>query len=126
MDVAEIDLADRYDVAIVVEAVHDLPRPVEFLTAIRRMLVPGGVAIVTDERAAETFTAPADEVERFLCAAIVLSCLPGTLVERPSAATGAVIRPATMRRYATEAGFGAVSIIDEIEHDFLRFYRLDR
>lgn len=125
-DIAAMDRDDRYDVAIVVEAVHDLARPVEFLAAVRRMLVPSGVAIVADERAAETFTAPADELERFLYAVSVLSCLPASLAEQPSAATGAVMRPATLHRYATEAGFGAVSIIDEIEHDFLRFYRLDR
>jgi hypothetical protein len=58
-------------------------------------------------------------------AASVLSCLPLALAEQPSAATGTVIRPDTMRRYATEAGFGRVTVLHQIDHDALRFYRLD-
>jgi 2-polyprenyl-3-methyl-5-hydroxy-6-metoxy-1,4-benzoquinol methylase len=115
----------RYDLAVVIETVHDLPRPVEFLGAVRRMLAPGGVAIVGDERVGETFTAPADELERFFYAASVLCCLPVGLSEQPSAATGTVIRPATMRRYATEAGFAGVTVLDEIDNPMFRFYRLD-
>lgn len=114
-----------YDLAVVIEAVHDLPRPVEFLDTVRRMLAPGGVAIVADEKAGETFTAPADELERFFYAASVLVCLPSGLAEQPSAATGTVIRPDTMRRYATDAGFRQVSVLDAIAHDMFRFYRLD-
>jgi 2-polyprenyl-3-methyl-5-hydroxy-6-metoxy-1,4-benzoquinol methylase len=115
-----------YDLAIVIEAVHDLPRPVEFLRTAWQMLAPGGVAIVADEKAGETFTAPAHgELDPLLYAASVLSCLPIALADQPSAATGTVIRPGTMRRYATEAGFGRVEILDAIDHDALRFYRLD-
>lgn len=124
-DVAAVDDADCYDVVLVIEAVHDLSRPVEFLRAARRMLSAGGVAIVADERTGEQFTAPADELDRFFYAASVLCCLPAGLAEQPSAATGTVIRPATMRRYATEAGFTRVSVLDEIEHPMFRFYRLD-
>jgi hypothetical protein len=42
-----------------------------------------------------------------------------------SAATGTVMRRATFEGYAKQAGFDAVSVLP-IEHDFLRFYRLDR
>jgi hypothetical protein len=34
------------------------------------------------------------------------------------------MRPDTFRRYGTEAGFTNVQILDQIQHDFLRFYRL--
>jgi hypothetical protein len=44
--------------------------------------------------------------------------------EQPSAATGTVMRPDTLRRYALDAGFKDVDIVDQIRHDFLRFYRL--
>jgi hypothetical protein len=40
-----------------------------------------------------------------------------------TAATGAVMRPPTLRRYASEAGFAEVEILP-IETDFWRFYRL--
>jgi len=41
-----------------------------------------------------------------------------------SAATGTVITPATMRRYADEAGFGSVDVLP-IENFQFRFYRLN-
>jgi hypothetical protein len=63
-------------------------------------------------------------VERLMYGFSFLVCLPSGLSEQPSAATGTVMRPETLRRYATEAGFKDVQILDQIEHDFLRFYRL--
>ena len=42
-----------------------------------------------------------------------------------SAATGTVMRRTTFEGYAKEAGFDEVSVLP-FEHDFLRFYRLDR
>ena len=53
----------------------------------------------------------------------VLCCLPAGLAEQPSAGTGTVMRPATLRRYALEAGFGHVEILP-IANDLFRFYRL--
>jgi 2-polyprenyl-3-methyl-5-hydroxy-6-metoxy-1,4-benzoquinol methylase len=112
-----------YDLVTIFEALHDMSQPVEALRAIRSMLAPGGVVIVADERVAEKFTAPGDEVERFMYGYSVLLCLPTGMAEQPSAGTGTVMRPDTMRRYATEAGFSGVEILP-IENDFWRFYRL--
>jgi hypothetical protein len=55
----------------------------------------------------------------------VLCCLPSAMDDHTSAATGTVMRSSTFEGYAGEAGFGEVSVLP-IEHDFLRFYRLDR
>ena len=107
----------------VFEAIHDLPRPVEVLRTIRNLLVEGGTVIIADERTAETFTAPANEVERLLYGWSVLHCLPVGMSEQPSAATGTVMRAETLRAYAQEAGFSDVEILP-IENDFWRFYRL--
>jgi hypothetical protein len=41
------------------------------------------------------------------------------------AGTGALMRPAAVRRYAAEAGYPQVRILP-IEDDFFRCYRLDR
>ena len=46
------------------------------------------------------------------------------MVEQPSAAVGPMLRPNTFRRLASEAGFADVQILDEIEHESQRFYRL--
>ena len=40
-----------------------------------------------------------------------MSCLPAVMGDPATAATGAVMRPATLRRYATEAGFGATEVL---------------
>jgi 2-polyprenyl-3-methyl-5-hydroxy-6-metoxy-1,4-benzoquinol methylase len=124
-DAAVPGLEDRYELAIVVEAIHDLSQPVAVLSAVRGMLTLGGTLIVADERTEDSFTAPASETERLFYAYSVLCCLPSAMDDHSSAATGTVMRQATFERYAKEAGFDGVSVLP-IEHDFLRFYRLDR
>jgi hypothetical protein len=102
---------------------HDMARPVEALQVMRGMLAPGGAVLVVDEKVAERFTAPGDDIERLMYGFSVLCCLPTGLSEQPSAATGTVMRPSTLRRYAREAGFLNVEILP-IEHDFFRLYLL--
>ncbi len=113
-----------FDLAIVIEAIHDLSHPVEVLAGIRNALAQGGTLIVADENVGDSFKAPGDAVERLMYGFSFLVCLPSAMTERPTAATGTVMRPDTFRRYATEAGFKDMSVIDSIQHDFLRFYRL--
>jgi len=123
-DGASIGTEGPYDLAIVIESIHDLSRPVEVLAGIRQSLAPEGTLIVADEKVGESFTAPGDAVERLMYGFSFLVCLPSGLSEQPSAATGTVMRPDTFRRYAAEAGFKQVEILDHVKHDFLRFYRL--
>jgi 2-polyprenyl-3-methyl-5-hydroxy-6-metoxy-1,4-benzoquinol methylase len=123
-DAADPTLQGEYDLAVVVEAVHDMSHPVEVLATIHRLLAPGGTLIVADERVADAFHAPANETERLFYGYSVLDCLPAGMVDQPSAGTGTVMRRSTLERYASEAGFSRVSVLP-IEHDFLRFYRLD-
>jgi 2-polyprenyl-3-methyl-5-hydroxy-6-metoxy-1,4-benzoquinol methylase len=122
-DAAYPGLAGRYDLVTAFETIHDMARPVEALRKMRALLAPGGALIVADERVAEQFAAPGDEIERMNYAFSVIHCLPSCMAETPSAATGTVIRPSTMRKYAHEAGFREVQILP-IENDFWRFYRL--
>ncbi|MEO7294813.1 MAG: methyltransferase domain-containing protein [Candidatus Limnocylindria bacterium] len=112
-----------YAAAIIIEAVHDMANPVPVLRSIRETLVPGGSLIVVDERVAETFAAPGDDLERFMYGWSITTCLPDGRSRSPSVATGTVMRPDTLRAYATEAGFAEMEILP-IENDFFRFYRL--
>lgn len=121
-DAAELT-GEGYDLVTVFEAVHDLSRPVEVLRALREALRDDGSVLIADERAAERFGAPADELERMLYVWSVLHCLPVGMAEQPSASTGAAMRPDTLRGYAEEAGFSDVEILS-IDSDFWRFYRL--
>jgi precorrin-6B methylase 2 len=123
-DAADPTAAGQYDLAVIIEAVHDMTRPVEVLSAVRGMLRPGGQLLVADERTADLFTAPADELERMFYGFSVFTCLPGTMRERPTAATGTAMRPGTMRRYAVDAGFSGYEQLDEPALDSLRFYLL--
>lgn len=128
---ADADLgavAGSCDVVFVLEALHDMAHPVAALAAARSCLAEGGCVVILDEAAAEEFTPPGPGVEpplseRLFYASSVLHCLPVGLSEEGSAGTGAVMRPATLRRYAQEAGFRDVQI-GEIGHDLLRCYVL--
>jgi 2-polyprenyl-3-methyl-5-hydroxy-6-metoxy-1,4-benzoquinol methylase len=122
-DAADPELSGRYDLAIAIECIHDMSRPVEALRAMRSMVGNGGEVLVVDERVGEEFTAPSDEIERLMYGFSIVHCLPVGMAEQPSAGTGTVMRPATLRHYATEAGFSGVEILP-IENELWRFYRL--
>jgi 2-polyprenyl-3-methyl-5-hydroxy-6-metoxy-1,4-benzoquinol methylase len=122
-DAADPELSGRYDLAIAIECIHDMGRPVEALGAMRSMVGNDGAVLVVDERVGEDFAAPSDEIERLMYGYSIVHCLPVGMAEQPSAGTGTVMRPATVRRYATEAGFSGVEILP-IENDLWRFYRL--
>jgi len=123
-DAADPAAVGQYDLAVIIEAVHDVSRPVEVLSAMRRMLRPGGLALVADEKTEDSFTAPAGDIERLYYGFSLFTCLPAAMTERPTAATGTVIREETMRRYAAEAGFSSTERLDEPELEMLRFYQL--
>lgn len=122
-DAARPGLATRYDLITAFETVHDMGRPVQALARMRDLLTDDGVVLVADERVDEAFSAPGDDIERLNYGFSALHCLPATLAESDEAATGTVMRPSTLRRYAAEAGFSRVDVAP-IEHDFWRFYLL--
>jgi 2-polyprenyl-3-methyl-5-hydroxy-6-metoxy-1,4-benzoquinol methylase len=124
-DAADPDLSGRYDLAIAIECIHDMSRPVEALRTMRSLVGEDGAVLVVDERVGETFAAPGDEIERLMYGWSILHCLPVGMADQPSAGTGTVMRPATLRRYAIEAGFSEIEILP-IENDMWRFYRLMR
>lgn len=119
-DVTEVE--GPYDLVMCCEVIHDLPNPVEALTAMRRATGDHGEVLVIDEKAAEDFTASGDPIERLLYGFSILHCLPVGRVAEESAETGTVMRPETFRRYAGDAGFSSVEELP-IEHDMFRFYR---
>jgi len=123
-DAADAELADRYDLVTIFEALHDMSYPVDVLRAAKGLLGDGGVMFVGDERTAEAFTAPASEVERLYYGFSIFHCLPVGMVGDGAAGTGTVIRAETVRRYADEAGFSSCEVLP-IEHDFWRFYLLE-
>lgn len=122
-DVSASGLHGRYDLVTVLETLHDVPRPVELLTNAKRMTADGGAVLVVDERVADAFGAIGDEIERMMYGWSVLCCLPAGMAEPDSAATGTVMRQATVEDYATQAGFDRVEVLP-VDNDFFRLYRL--
>ena len=114
---------EGFDVATMFEMLHDLSHPVEVLRAARASLAPGGVVLVADEITEDAFSGPAGEGDRRHYGWSVLHCLPASMTDADSAATGTVIRPATVRAYAGQAGFSSVEILP-VESVAFRLYVL--
>jgi 2-polyprenyl-3-methyl-5-hydroxy-6-metoxy-1,4-benzoquinol methylase len=121
-DAGDPRLAGSYDLVTAFETIHDMSNPVATLKAMRSLCKSGGAVVIADEKVAEEFNAPGDELERFMYGWSAVHCLavgmgPG------SAGTGTVMRPSRLREYARAAGFADAEIMP-IENDSWRFYRL--
>ena len=78
-DAADLGGAGRYALVTIFEALHDMARPVEALSAARRVLAEDGTLLVVDGLVAEEFTVPASPRERTEYGWSVVSCLPGAM-----------------------------------------------
>lgn len=114
------ELTGAYDLVTIFEALHDMSDPVDVLHQARNCLSPNGCVIVGDMRVAEEFNPPTSPREQYAYGCSVIACLPASM---GGAATGAVIRPGTVRKYADEAGFASTEILP-IDTPYWRFYRL--
>jgi SAM-dependent methyltransferase len=119
-DAADPELAGRYQLVTIFEALHDMSYPVDVLCSVRGLLAAGGCVFIGDERTAERFSPDAGEIERLYYGFSVLHCLP---VGDNPAGTGTVMRADTVQRYATDAGFASFEVLP-IDNDFWRFYLL--
>lgn len=112
-----------FDLVMLLEALHDLARPVDVLKAARAALATDGSVLVADELVAPTFTAPGDGLERMMYGWSIVHCLPTQMVEQPSAAMGTVLREDTVRSLAKQAGFRETRVLDA-DGGFFRLYDL--
>ena len=110
-DASAPELGGPYDLITIFEALHDMNHPVPALRAARNRLAEGGSVVIADERVAERFSAPGDEIQRFKHGWSVMHCLAVGLLDRDSAGTGTVIRSDTVRTYAVQAGFDRVEVL---------------
>ncbi|MBP2326751.1 2-polyprenyl-3-methyl-5-hydroxy-6-metoxy-1,4-benzoquinol methylase [Kibdelosporangium banguiense] len=123
MDAADLAGAEKYDLVTIIEALHDMTHPVAALTAARKLLADNGSVLVIDLWTEEELTTPGPVREQQEYGWSLTVCLPGAMGDPTSAETGTVMRPATLRKYALEAGFTNVTI-HPIENDKFRFYEL--
>ncbi len=122
-DAGSPELAGRYDLVTAFECLHDMSQPVSALKVMRHLAGDGGAVLVVEERVGNTFTAAGNDVEWMMYGWSILHCLPVGKADTPSAETGTVLRPNTLRHYANEAGFGRMEVLG-IDNLFFRFYRL--
>jgi ubiquinone/menaquinone biosynthesis C-methylase UbiE len=115
--------AGPFDVVLLLEALHDMSRPVEVLSAARAALTADGALLVAEEAVSPSFTAPGDELERMMYGWSITHCLPAAMAEQPSSAIGTAIRETTVRELAGQAGFGEVKVLD-VDGGFFRLYAL--
>lgn len=123
-DALDIGRAGPFDLVLVLEALHDMARPAEVLQAIREALAPGGAVLVADEKVADRFVAPGDEIERLIYGWSILHCLPVAMAESPSEAIGTVMRSEAVQALARTAGFARLEVLP-VDAGFFRVYRLD-
>ncbi|KRB36671.1 class I SAM-dependent methyltransferase [Microbacterium sp. Root180] len=115
-----------FDAAFAFECIHDMPRPVEVLKAMRLAVRDGGPVIVMDEAVAHELVAPGDDLERIMYGFSLFCCLPDGLSHEQSVGTGTVMRPGILKRYAQDAGFAGLEILPIEDFSFFRFYALTR
>ena len=101
-----------FDLITILEALHDMSNPVEVLRAAGEVLAEDGLILVADEKVADEFTAPGDELERMMYGWSITHCLPAAMSEKPSAAIGTVIRAPIVHELARAAGFSSSETLD--------------
>jgi 2-polyprenyl-3-methyl-5-hydroxy-6-metoxy-1,4-benzoquinol methylase len=121
-DAGDPDIEGDFDLVLAIEMVHDVPDPVAVLASMKRLAGQQGVVLVADERTEDAFTVPTTEMERLFYSFSTLHCLAVSM-QNAGAGTGTVIRADTLRRYADDAGFSTVDILD-VEHPQFMLYRL--
>jgi predicted O-methyltransferase YrrM len=113
-----------FDAAFAFECIHDMSQPVDVLRAMRRAVSDDGLVIVMDEAVGDRFGVPGAEMDAIMYAFSLFVCLPDGMSHQPSAATGTVMRPDTLRDYAQAAGFEDLTTLPIEDFGFWRFYEL--
>jgi 2-polyprenyl-3-methyl-5-hydroxy-6-metoxy-1,4-benzoquinol methylase len=124
VDPASTEVPTGYDMVTAFECIHDMSDPVGVLATMRQMVADDGIVVVMDEAVADAFGDSSEDVERLMYGFSMFVCLPDGMSHQPSVGTGTVMRPATLEKYAKEAGFSQVEVLP-IENDLWRFYKLE-
>jgi hypothetical protein len=85
-----------------------MPRPVEALSAMRRLAAPSGTVLVVEEKVEETFFLLTSPNDRLNYGWSVLTCLPSAMCGPGAAGTGTLPRRETLLGYARQSGFSSV------------------
>lgn len=121
--IEDFEIDEPYDLVTAFDCLHDMPYPVQMLSQMRKLASSNGVVFIADEAGGNSFSENQNLTGRFLYNVSVLHCLPQAMVYPNAAGTGTAISESTVRKYAEEAGYSDVAVLN-IENPFFRFYRL--
>lgn len=122
-DASSPGLHGPYDLVVAFEALHDMPRPVEALAAMRRLAGPAGTVLVVEERSGEAFSLPASPNDRLNYGWSVLTCLSSAMNGAGAEGTGTVLRRDVLESYARRAGFASIEDAG-VPHEAWTFWRM--
>lgn len=111
---ATLGLPETYDLITCFDVVHDMPRPIPALHAIREALTPGGSFFVLEFNFSSDLQENIDHplgIGAFGYGASVNYCMTTSLAAG-GVGTGTCMGEARFREYASAAGFGAVRRLD--------------
>jgi SAM-dependent methyltransferase len=124
-DVAELDVADAYDVITAFDAIHDQAQPARVLENIHRALRPGGTFLMVDikgsSRLEDNIGVP---LATYLYTVSTMHCMSVSL-GLDGAGLGTVWGRQLATSMLTDAGFTEVAVT-EIESDPLNYYYVAR
>jgi SAM-dependent methyltransferase len=124
-DVAQLDVADAYDVVTAFDAIHDQAHPAQVLENIYRALRPGGVFLMVDIKASsrleDNVGAP---VAAYLYAVSTMHCMSVSL-GLDGEGLGTVWGKQLATSMLSDAGFTDVQV-REIESDPINYYYIAR
>lgn len=118
----QIPDADRFDLMMAFNCIHDMAQPVDALKGIRRALTPGGVFLWSEARASDRLEENVGPMGRLLYAASAMHCMTVSLAHE-GMGLGAVVGEAAVRRLSQDAGFASCEPM-AVEHAYHRLFLL--
>jgi SAM-dependent methyltransferase len=109
---AEETEPDEFDLAMMLDCLHDMGDPVAAAAAARRSLRPGGALLVIEPAAGDRLSDNFNPVGRMYYASSTAFCTPCALSQEGGWALGNQVGEARLRDVLTRAGFDAVRQVD--------------
>ena len=123
----DIPADSSFDLVCAMDCIHDMPHPVEALTAMRRAVKPGGFLLVIDMKGGASFEENLEAqplLAAFQYSVSVLACLSSGMSEPDGAGLGTLgFDEQTARRMTAEAGFTRFRAL-ELDHPFNAAYEV--
>ena len=120
----ELSLADRFDLVMAFNCIHDMARPRQVLAALHRILRPEGAALWSEAQAGDRLEENLTPQGRTMYASSTMHCMTVSLAQGGEG-LGSVIGEAKARAMAGEAGFSRFAQLP-VKNPFHQIFLLRR